>query len=115
MGDSDLVTGETCVLLYGALAETRWNCGHLGIHMVINNTQISCGIQTMLDWFYEAHPVCAKKTFTKPLDPHYQPKLSTQNRLGPRIHAVDNNTDPPSACWSRNQDSSDKVLDGFIH
>jgi len=46
-----------CIILLEE-AIKRWvHCGHKGTEMVSNNSQVGCGIQTMLNWYSGAQSV----------------------------------------------------------
>ncbi len=49
------------------------HCSHKGKDMVSNNTQVDCGVQTMLNWYYTK---CAKKISP----PHHYTTTTSLNR-----------------------------------
>ena len=57
------------------VAIRRWvHCDHEGMRMVSHNTQIGCGIQSMIDWYQQEQSVPIKHSshhYTTATSPDY--------------------------------------------
>ncbi len=73
------------------------HCSRKGMDMASNNTQVGCGILTVLNWYK-----CAKKIPPTPLNHHHQPEPLRQ-RLSCSLRQI---LTLSSECNSRNPDSS---------
>ncbi|KAG8541121.1 hypothetical protein GDO81_029672 [Engystomops pustulosus] len=62
------------ILLKVAIRCYRVHCAHKGMDMVSNNTQVGCGVATMLNWYQGAQRVPRKYS------PHHDTTTTSLNR-----------------------------------
>ncbi len=99
---------ELCDMVHypaGSIHQKMVHCSHKGKDMVSNNTQVGCGVKTMLNWYEETQSVPRKYP-----PHHYTTTWTDETRqdgsmLSCSLHQI---MTLPSEC-SRNQDSSDQA------